>query len=105
MTVLILVLWVLAVMRVTRLINFDTIMDWLHIRVARRFGPNSWQLLFLSCPWCVGMWVAAGTAWAPILLTDGDLSWWTYPLLFLSASMIVGLAAPLSSEDDEMVEA
>jgi hypothetical protein len=102
MTVLILVLWTLAVMRVTRLINFDTIMDWLHIANARRFGPNSWQAEFLTCPWCIGMWAGLATAWVPILLTD-DLIWWTYPLLALAASMVTGLAAPLSSEDDEII--
>lgn len=102
MTVLILVLWTLSVMRLTRLINFDTIMDWLHIKAARKYGPGSWQVEYLGCPWCVGMWIAWATAWAPILLTD-DLIWWTYPLLALAASMVTGMTAGLTADDDEII--
>ena len=101
MTVLVLVLYVLAVMRLTRLINFDMIMDWIHVKAAYKFTPASWQVEFLRCPWCVGMWVALGTTWFPIWLQG--LSWWLYPLIALGTSMVVGIAAPLSSDDDEIV--
>lgn len=117
MIVLVLVLYVLAAMRVTRLVNFDMIMDWLHTaarahvykvenpncgsRPFRWLGQGIWQVKFVRCPWCVGMWVSLSTTWAPILLTG--LSWWLYPLLALSTSMVIGLLAPLSSDDDEIV--
>lgn len=93
---LLVLLYFLSVMRITRLINFDTVMDWLHEWVGRHLGPGSWVAEFLECPWCVGMWVALFTAWAPILI--GHVSWWNYPLLALSASMVTGLTARFSSE-------
>lgn len=94
---LVVLFYVLAAMRVTRLINFDTIMDWLHAIVGRRFGPGSWQAEFLVCPWCIGMWVGLLTAPYPIWITG--LPWTLYPLLALGTSMVIGLAAPASAED------
>lgn len=94
---LVIVLYVLSVMRVTRLINFDTIMDWLHVWIGNKFGPGSWQAEFVSCPWCIGMWVSLITAAFPVWLVGW--TWWMCPLVALAASMITGLAAPLSSED------
>lgn len=98
---LVCLLYFLAVMRVTRLINFDTIMDWLHIGIGRFFGPGSWQAEFAVCPWCVSMWVGLATAWAP-LFAVGLPHWWLYlaiyVMLALAASMITGLFAPLFSE-------
>jgi hypothetical protein len=99
---LILVLYVLAVMRLTRLINFDTIMDWLHVWVGNHLGPNHWVAEFLTCPWCVGMWVSIFTAWVPLLFF-GFPNWGLYAAMYvviaLAASMITGLMAGLSSED------
>ena len=95
-TILVLVLYVLAAMRVTRLINYDQIMYWLHTSTGNKFGAGSWQVEFLECPYCIGMWVALSTTWAPILLTG--LSWWLYPLIALATSMVIGLLAPLSAE-------
>ena len=100
MTLLIIALWILAVMRVTRLINFDTIMFWLHNVVGNKYGPGSWQAEFLECPWCIGMWVSLMTAWYPVMLTG--LTWWLYPALALAASMITGLLARFSAEDTAM---
>lgn len=90
------VVYVLAVMRVTRLINFDTIMDWLHIGVGNKVGPDHWLPDFLTCPWCVGMWAALLSAWFPILLLGW--SWWWYLPVALAASMVVGLMARFSNE-------
>ena len=107
MTALIIVVWFLAVMRVTRLINFDTIMDWLHTWVGGRFGPGSWQASFLECPWCVGMWVALYTAWAPLVFVPWQ-GWLRYVVLYLllalAASMVTGLLARFSSEETAMEE-
>lgn len=100
---LILVLYIFAVMRVTRLINYDTIMSWLHTWAAYRWGPGSWQVEFIGCPWCIGMWVALTTAWAPLLFFTG-FPWYGYLAMYLmialTASMTTGLFSPLSSEDD-----
>lgn len=94
---LVLVLWVLAVMRVTRLINFDTVMNWLHNMVGNTWGPGSWQAEFVSCPWCIGMWVALLTAWVPIFYPDNRGV--QVLLLALAASMITGLFSPLSADN------
>lgn len=102
---LVFLLYVLAVMRVTRLINFDTIMDWLHIGLGHKFGPGSWQVEFAKCPWCIGMWVSLATAWAPLLFAP-TLPVLHYVVLYLivalAASMVTGLASPLSSEDTDL---
>lgn len=100
MVVVVLVLYALAVARLTRLINFDTIMDWLHNLVATRLGPGSWQAEFIQCPWCIGMWLAWATTWYPILITG--ISFWLYPIIALATSMVVGLMAPLSAERTAM---
>lgn len=97
---LVLVLYALAVMRITRLINFDTIMDWLHTWIGSRFGPGSWQAEFAVCPWCIGMWVSLLTAWYPVWLLG--LTWRLYPLIALAASMVTGLLARFSSEDTDL---
>lgn len=98
---LVVLLYLLAVMRVTRLINFDTIMDWSHEFVGRVWGPNSWQAEFLECPWCISMWVGLASAWAPMAFAP-DLSVLGYVVLYLllalSASMVTGLLAFHTSE-------
>lgn len=101
---LIIALYILAVVRVTRLINFDTIMYWLHNLVGNRFGPGSWQAEFIACPWCVSMWVGLFTAWAPLLFF-GFASWYlyaiSYVLFVLAASLVAGLLEPLTSDDTD----
>lgn len=102
---LLLALYVLTVMRVTRLINFDTIMYWLHNLVGNTWDPNSWQAEFISCPWCVGMWVSLFTAWVPMLFltTSGAVHYVAmYLMIALATSMVTGLLAPLSAEDTAM---
>lgn len=104
---LLILLYFLAVMRITRLINFDTIMDWLHNVVGNTFGPGSWQAEFLECPWCVGMWVSLTTAWVPLLfLRTPAIGYYValYVLLALATSMVTGLMARFSSENTAMEE-
>jgi hypothetical protein len=93
-----LVIYVLAVMRLTRLVNADTILDPLRIQVAHRFGPASTWVEFLSCPWCVGMWLSLLLAIPAVSFMSWP--WWTLPFLGLACSQLVGMFAPLSSDDD-----
>lgn len=107
MSYLVLVLWIFAVMRLTRLINYDTIMFWLHNWAGRRWGPGSWQVEFLECPWCVGMWLSLLSGWVPMLFFRG--STWPanvalYFVLALSCSMIIGLFKPLYHDTDITIE-
>lgn len=94
------VIYVLAVMRLTRLINSDTILDPLRIRVAR----NATLSYFFSCPWCVGFWLCLGTVWAPMFFADNVGL--RYAGFALAASQVVGMMSPLFNDEDiEVVEA
>ncbi|NOR03686.1 DUF1360 domain-containing protein [Mycolicibacterium fortuitum] len=125
-TVLILVVYVLAVARITRLINYDTVLDWARLFVARRAGSAlaaaeeaeaadqwtvgklhrkrqaRWNILleFLGCPWCVGMWVALAAAVAVVHVLGW--SWWALVPVALACSYLVGLVAPLSADELEI---
>lgn len=96
--VLVLIIYVLAVMRLTRLINSDTILDRARIALARRFGANSIAVYFFGCPWCVGMWLSIAAAAGPVIILAWP--WWTLVPLGLACSQIVGMAAPLYNDDE-----
>lgn len=135
MSLIVLIVWFLAVARVTRLINADTILDrprlWLAGRAvdaradateadqlgqAVRFvlldrRAKRWEtaLAFTQCPWCVGMWLALLSAWAPMIL----LSWFARPwyldvvvylALALAASHVVGLFARFADTEEISIE-
>lgn len=99
---LVLVIYVLAVARLTRFVNFDVAFDPFRIAVARRFGPESTWVYFLGCPWCVGLWIAIAAAGIPVRLMGMD--WWAIFPVGLAASYLVGLLAPLSSDEDMDIE-
>ncbi len=96
-TILVLSVYVLAVARLTRLINVDIILDRLRVRVARKWGAASTPVYFLGCVWCVGMWLSLIVA-IPLV---GYLHWpeWTFVPLGLACSHVVGLLARLDDED------
>ncbi len=98
--VVLLVLWVLALARLTRLVNADQITDPLRIAVARRWGENGYASYFLACPWCVSIWL--GFATAPFVLWLSDLRWWTLPLVALAGSEVTGFLA--QADRTEVVE-
>ena len=97
-TVIVLGIYVLAVMRLTRLVNADTILDPIRIRVAHRYGPASTHVEFLGCAWCVGMWLSLLLA-IPTIIVLG-WAWWMLIPLGLACSQIVGMFAPLYSDDE-----
>lgn len=70
------------------------------IWLLRRFGPESALAYFISCPWCVSIWIAGISA--PFVLWALDLPLWLWPLLGLAASHLTGLAAQLDSDDLEI---
>lgn len=96
------VVYVLAVMRVTRLINSDAILDPMRVKLVRRFGPKSFVVYFVMCPWCVGFWVCLGTAWIPMWFAHAAVA--QYVGYALAASHLIGLFSPLASNDDSDVE-
>lgn len=118
--------YVLALMRLVRLINHDTVLDPIRLLLARpaaaanqaaneadRLGQTvaadlhrsrmrRWQTIgyFLGCPWCVGMWLALGTAWIPLHYSATPCV--QYLGVALAASQLVGMLARFS--DDEQIE-
>jgi len=98
--VVVLVIWVLALARVTRLINADEITDPMRIWVMHKTGVESTASYFVRCPWCVSMWL--GLASAPFALWLADLSLWLWPVVALAGSHITGLLAGLDREDIEI---
>lgn len=96
--ILALSIYVLATMRLTRLVNSDTILDAPRIMLARKFGPGSTLVYFLGCPWCVGMWLSLLLAIPTVSFLGWP--WWTLLPLGLACSQLVGVAAPLYSDDD-----
>ena len=99
---LVLIVYVLAVARLTRLINADTVLDPVRLALARAFGHQSTLIYFLGCVWCVGFWLSLVTAVIPVLALS--LSWWMLPLIALATSHLVGLLARLDDTDDVAFE-
>lgn len=92
-----LTVYVLATARITRLINRDTITDFIRIAAMKRRPGVAY---FLSCPWCISVWIAAAL---------GYVVWWRTgldPVLIAltgaGASWITGMAAQLDREDIEI---
>lgn len=97
-TALILSTYLLAVMRLTRLVTRDTITEPLRIWLLKKRPLLGY---WASCPWCVGLWIsAAGT---------GFVWWhlhWHWSILVavaLSASYVTGMVAQLDQDDLEVV--
>lgn len=114
-TLLVLAIYVLAVATITRLINYDVILDPLRLWIARRASAaheaageaemngaptmaiaatrrhRRWNVLsdFLACPWCVGMWIALFTAPAVIHVLAWPL--WSWVPVALAARHLVGI--------------
>lgn len=95
---LLVVLLCLATYRATRLLVVDEFppiaatRDW----ITDKAGPYSSIAYLVHCPWCTGMYVAAGLVAGTDLLTD-----WSVPvpaLLILVASGVTGLIATVEPE-------
>lgn len=111
-TVLVVVVYVLAVARIVRAVNHDTILDPVRVWVAARGRDDSrsvverarWNVLlhWSGCPWCVSIWVAGATVWVPLWHASNPVA--VYVGVVLAVSMIVGVAAPLSADDPLVFE-
>jgi hypothetical protein len=76
----------LAVARLARLVTSDAIFDRPREYIKRR-GTKA--ALFITCPWCVSVWLAA----CAVAATHFIPSVWIYACLGLSFSEIAGLLA------------
>lgn len=104
------VIYQLALMRVTRLINADTILDRPRLAIASAAkaariagddaGETRWStaLYFVQCPWCVSMWLAIFTTW--ILVWILHLPWWATIPIALAASHVVGICARFADTEE-----
>jgi hypothetical protein len=126
---LILFLYVLAVARMTRLINADSVLDPVRLIPAHRLrgaqlvvkeavlsgqhardeifkrSVQRWTTLiyFLACPWCVGFWLCLITAIVPVRLIGWP--WWSLFPVALAASHLIGVSAfAADTEEAEVVE-
>lgn len=110
------------------MVNFDTILDPVRLWIARRAAvagqiaddegsagreaaarvarrrQGRWNLLieFFGCPWCVGLWLAL--AGAAVVVAVLDWPWLTLLPVGLACSYLVGLAAPVTADEMEIVD-
>lgn len=90
-----------ATARLTRLLTTDKILEaarrWVVHRTDTMPTDRAERLsYFVTCPWCVSMWVAPpviASGWWPA--HHGTATWWWFPAACLLLSHIVGLTAPL----------
>jgi hypothetical protein len=128
--VLILIVYVLAVASVTRLINGDKITDRLRLYPAEKLRAAQQQhalntnvmaggdqaliersersirrwdavVYFLSCPWCVSMWIALPTAIVPVFCIGWP--WWAlFPVAFATRHLVGVFARFADTEEIEI---
>ncbi|MBV9869444.1 MAG: DUF1360 domain-containing protein [Frankiaceae bacterium] len=125
---LVLIVYALALMRLVRLINADTILDRPRLAIAgraksarlvadeaaahgqtqraadyhRRMERWNVALYFVQCPWCVGMWLAFGSVWVPLFFHDNIVA--RYIALALAASHLVGVCARFADTEEIDIE-
>lgn len=104
---LIIVMYALAVARITRLITHDVISEPIRTAIVRKFDPHKKMHRFAvyalgdiggnddgdhtGCQWCVSVWVSAITA--PIVTHWQHSTITSMVLLAIAASQVTGLIA------------
>lgn len=129
---LVLVVFLLASMRLTRLINADTITDFVRVAIGNRvrsneiqtdeaFGRNQietaraaakrasrWNgtFKFVQCPWCISWWVALPGAFCAVWVIKygWTIDWWAIVPLALAVSHLVGVLARFADTDEIELE-
>jgi hypothetical protein len=122
------VVYALAVMRLTRLINADTILDRPRLAIASRAKEarlvaneaaahgqteraamyhhkmTRWNtaMYFVQCPWCVGMWLAFGSVWVPLFYADNIVA--RYIGVALAVSHLIGVMARFADTEEIDIE-
>lgn len=103
-----LLVYALAVARVTRLVTADKITEGLRGRVIRwadrragvdpadEFPPTPLLAYLVTCPWCVSIYV--GAVAAPLVYWLGETPWTLVPALALAFSAVAGYLAAIGEE-------
>lgn len=94
----VLLIYALAVARITGLIVADTIFDTPRGALLGRLDPRPATLgalvaSLLTCSWCVSIWVAAGAA--PAVWWFGDSPWLLVPAILLAFSQVAGMTSEI----------
>lgn len=99
--------YLLAVARVVRFVNHDTLADPLRNAVVDRAldedrsdaERHRWRLLaqWMDCAWCVSVWVIAATLWIPLHYAHHPVV--QYVGLGLAAAHLIGVAARFADDD------
>lgn len=83
----------LAAFRLWRLAAIDSITEPIHGRLrASRHPVMQWFDTLVSCPWCLGFWIATGLTWGVWWLTDA-YSTVDALIMMWAASAVTGLVA------------
>jgi hypothetical protein len=80
----------LATFRLTRLVTQDWITDPARQQIKARYGPAAYD--FVTCPWCVSIWLAAAVLTARRLAPRA----WSLAAAGLAASATAGFLAERS---------
>lgn len=94
----VLLIYALAVARITGLIVADVIFDGPRSALLGRLDPRPATLGafvagLLTCPWCVSIWVAAAAS--PAVWWFGDRPWLLIPAIGLAFSQVVGMTSEI----------
>lgn len=126
--VLVLVVYALALARMTRLVNSDKITDFLRLypagkaREARLVADEAaahgqterarvfhakmarWNLVvyYVQCPWCVGLWLTLASAWVPLFYPTNVVA--VYLGVALAASHLIGVMSGFAETEDIDIE-
>jgi hypothetical protein len=100
--VLILIGWVLAVARVTRLIAMDRITENARIALVRRLGEAHMLNYLMNCMWCMSIWVGVMSMPVPVFMAHR--SWAQAAVFALGASYITGMLSRLDDDDEVEIE-
>lgn len=93
-----LLIYALAVTRLTGLITQDTITENIRDRIIgwlddRPATLGAMVAKLITCPWCAGMWVALVAA--PLIWWHGTNPWLLVPALALALAQFVGMTSQI----------
>ena len=99
MSTLVVLLTIGLAARITRVLTVDRITYPIRARIVVRLGPDHPLAYFVTCPWCIGLWVAAGVGAAAYFWSD--TRWWLCVALAGTASLAAGLIIQYTTGDED----
>ena len=99
MSTLVVLLTIGLIARITRVLTVDRITYPIRARIVVRLGPDHPIAYFVTCSWCIGLWVSAGVGAAAYFWAD--TRWWLYVALAGTASLVTGLLIQYTTGDED----